>query len=307
MVALFAIGALGIVTLIVVMRLVHATPIDLVDIPWPPVVIIASMVAGAALFGVFVGEYVQSGVPGLALLAAIVGCFAFLCSPLIYFQHRRYIRAAEAGVVRAAILTVRGITVAASVKSAERTGLLVDDVPQMVITVVAKRGAMAIEGTRRMLIEPQHSESVKPGAPACLVYDPQDHDNYKVYLLAEDWDSEADDLLLGQQRLLDQLNETGLVGNAAIRSCAELPIDIQGVGTMVLLHAEIQPWSPEARVPGESFEADFLVAIAKARIARYQPGKNIWVRYDPDDHSRVSIDFAREDGTVIGSDSEESQ
>ncbi len=100
-----------------------------------------------------------------------------------------------------------------------------------------------------------------------------------------------DERLVRQQVLLDELAESGTSARAVVISYEPLGISFNE-GLMVVLGVTVLP-------DGEStFTGTLDAALSHERLANYQVGQSIWVRYDPNDPSRVAIDFEKQGGTT---------
>jgi hypothetical protein len=106
-------------------------------------------------------------------------------------------------------------------------------------------------------------------------------------------------LFRAQQAELNELNEIGLPGTATIRRCKRLAVNIRDIATMLVLEATVFPANGESRVPAAAFDASFVVSVLTSRCDRYAAGRTIWIRYDPADRTRVTIDFARQEGVSV--------
>lgn len=216
-------------------------------------------------------------------------------------------RKSEADEAQATALKERGIWVGALVESFERTGMSINDIPQLAITFTAELDDDSIHrGTTKKLVDPLHAMHVQKGAKARFHYDPEDLSNFEFFLgFEESHGSSVAAAIRDQQTLQDRLAEVGLVGRATIRELTETKVEINEEGLMVVLAVTVAPTpTPGERTPAEPFDAEFVCAVAYSRLDNYRPGKQIWVRYDAENPTIVALDWKQQGGTTSTSDSE---
>lgn len=220
-------------------------------------------------------------------------------------DYRRGRRERQRLLAKQALLAERGIWVGALVESFERTGLIINDIPQVRITVSAELDdGRAITASANRLVDPLNASYIQSGAKASLRYDPQDPSNYEMRLGYEESPlADSAELIRRQQALQDRLNEVGLVGRATVKELSQTKIDINDEGTMIHLKVMVVPHDKVAGAPAAPFEAEFDAAVAYSRLKNYQVGQEIWVRYDPQSPATVALDLARQGGTTSTSDS----
>ncbi len=231
-------------------------------------------------------------------LGVAVAALTWIGLPFWFRRTQRTERAeAIADAARAQKRRERG---SATIKSLQRTGLTVNDQPQVKFELYLDLGDKegTVEITR--LVDLLEIPRVQPGRKLLVRYDPDDLDNLEIDFGETPGEVECADpeaLLAEQQKTLDELNETGVAAEAIVNTLERLGIDVNdGEGFMARLTVTVIP------AEGGSFRATFPVALAYSRAQNYEPGKRIWVRYDPNDRSRASIDFQRQGGTVSKAD-----
>lgn len=80
-------------------------------------------------------------------------------------------------------LETRGVTAAAVVEGFERTGWTINDRPEVIVTVVAQiADGQAIRASDKRTVDPLHAGHLEAGKPAVLHYDPEDLDNFEIFL-----------------------------------------------------------------------------------------------------------------------------
>jgi len=80
------------------------------------------------------------------------------------------------------------------------------------------------------------------------------------------------------------LNDTGSRAHAIVTSFEPTGIMVNGQSPLARVKVKVMP------VGGTPFDAELLGAFSAAGLAKYQPGKEIGVVYDPADPSKVSVD-----------------
>ena len=208
-------------------------------------------------------------------------------------------------------LEKRGIFLTAKVQSFERTGIERNRIPFVKIEIATTGvNSEKLSLTLHRTLDPLHAEHVQPGAPVRIRIDPEDHTNFVAllacdlpvnqrHLLRIDYQEvapssehaistheEGKKRLAAQQARLKELNGSGASARARINKMESLKVGLNdGVGFLARVEVEVLP---EGAPP---FSADFDVAIAFERLGRYITGESIWVRYDKEDATRVTIDL----------------
>ncbi len=106
----------------------------------------------------------------------------------------------------------------------------------------------------------------------------------------------AKERLARQQALLDELADTGTGAKAVVTNYDSTNILLNEDGLLAVLEVTVLPEE------GSTFTSTFDAALSYAGLSKYQIGQMIWVRFDPLDTSRVSIDFEKQRGIVSTSD-----
>ncbi len=201
----------------------------------------------------------------------------------------------------------RGLTVAAFVKSFETTGLQIRGVHQFHVAVVGQLvDGRIIAASDQRFVLPMHAEAIEIGIAARITYDPSSPSNFEIYLgyedapalspVAEASETEAAfevetplvEYSADQLAVLEELEELGTVARAVVTNFESLSTAPNEEGLLAKLTATVLP------VGKPTFPAVFSSALSYERLPRYQPGEQIWVRYDEQDPSRVTIDFTRQ-------------
>jgi hypothetical protein len=83
-----------------------------------------------------------------------------------------------------------------------------------------------------------------------------------------------------------EIRATGMPAKAKIITSAPLGINVNGNNPAMTFVLEVYPEGEPA------FQAQTTGVIAEASVPKYQPGMEVYVKYDPADKSRVSLDHS---------------
>jgi hypothetical protein len=224
--------------------------------------------------------------PGVSLYAIlgpllIVGGVVFLVyrlylGPLL--NQRRLQREGEAGMAR--ILEVKD------------TGITINNQPQVkLILEVRNRLGMTYTAECRVLVSRIHPNQFLPGMELAVRIDPKNEKNVVIDRSgpfqsgsgtpsAKDLQEELEKLQQEQQ----QIAATGRPARAIVKRYTWLGAYVNGNNPYVELELEIIPDQAPA------FSGKARGVIGEAAVAKFQPGEEIFVKYDLYDNSRVVIE-----------------
>jgi hypothetical protein len=94
------------------------------------------------------------------------------------------------------------------------------------------------------------------------------------------------DELMAVQQQQDGLRLTGRSSRAVIKKYNWLGVYVNGNNPYAELEIEVLPDDAPA------FEGKVKGAISEQSLEKYQPGKEIFVKYDPNDHSKLALDHS---------------
>ncbi|MBC7230669.1 MAG: hypothetical protein H5T74_09810 [Actinobacteria bacterium] len=96
----------------------------------------------------------------------------------------------------------------------------------------------------------------------------------------------AGEFLTEQDKRGQEIRATGKPAKAKILNAMSLGINVNGNNPAMTFLLEVQP---EGEPP---FRGQATGVIAEASVPKYQVGKEIFVKYDPGDKSRVALDHS---------------
>ena len=146
------------------------------------------------------------------------------------------------------------------------------------------------QATARQLVSSMSLVELKRGKLVTVRFDPRDRT--KVVLIGTGHVSvstaEAAQMVRSAQRLLDELNApgAGVAAPALVRAFSPTGIELNGPNPLARLEVKVLP------VGGAPFDATIVGVFGAPGLHKYQPGKEIAVRFDPADHARVTMDLS---------------
>jgi len=185
-----------------------------------------------------------------------------------------------------------GIPAAAVILALEDTGLRINDQPQAKVTLqVNPTDRPAFQAVIKRVFNPFELGSVAPGAQVQVRFDPNDQTKVAIESLGGGMGSMGSapanpamqSALLAQDQYYAQLRTTGVEANATILTATNLNIRNENTSWVFKLTFDI------TTATGEHFQSETQAAIADASQYKYQPGKRVIVRYDPNNRSQVAL------------------
>jgi len=203
-----------------------------------------------------------------------------------------------APMILAARLKKTGIKGKALIKEVHDTGVTVNNSPQVKLVVEVKNSfGQRYTATLRTLVSRLQPQLFQPGMTIPVLIDPNDENKIIV-----DYEGQTEapsasrfsnvnaeamkDDMMRVQTEGDAIRLTGKSARAIVKKNTWLGIYVNGNNPWSELEIEVLP----ADEP--SFEAKVKGAIGEQAVSKYQPGEEIFVKYDPLDHGRVAIDHS---------------
>ena len=84
----------------------------------------------------------------------------------------------------------------------------------------------------------------------------------------------------------EEIRKSGTAAPATVVQALPLNVFVNGNNPAMSFILEVKPEGQD------SFQAQVTGVIAEASVPKYQPGNTVYVKYDPADHSRVSLDHS---------------
>ncbi len=213
-----------------------------------------------------------------------------------------------------------GQTAQAAVLKMWDTGWTVNGNPRIgVLLEVRPPGGAPFQVEVQKVISRLQTSQYQPGQMLEVKYDPVDHKKVAIAAILDgasmagnqDNTAQIEDLLRQAQQLnerinatgktdtaqldasllrLDELNEqiiaTGQPAQASVLLYQPMGVLVNGNNPFVTLNLEVRP------ADRDPFMAQAQGFIAEQSVPRYQPGSIIYVRYDPNNITRVAIDHS---------------
>lgn len=245
-----------------------------------------------ALVGI--GSAIVAGDPGAAIIITVImavmfAVFWFFLKPI--FQSNRLMKI--------------GIQKQGTLVSYADTGVTVNNSPQVKFTVELKDDLNRVyQATTKTIISRLDVGSFYAGMPVICRVDPNDKMKVAIEsfgtlqqtnsLSASQPTVPAQDSLVDEwEKILQQsedlnlkIRNTGISAQAKIISAADLGPRVNGNNPYMHFNLEVYPGLKEP------FYAEAKGVISEQSLHKYQPGQKIYVKYLPEDLSRVSLDHS---------------
>ena len=250
------------------------------------------IVGGLAGFGIAIASVLMTtGSEGLYIAAGMLllaGGMGFLFYKLIFGP-----------MMLASRLQKTGIPGKALIKEVRDTGVTINNSPQVKLLLEIKNSfGQKYTTTIRTLVSRLQPFIYQPGMTIPVLIDPKDENKMVIYTSGERQGSRPvaglsdsgvgqlkDDLLKDQQRD-DNIRLTGKAARAIVKKYTWLGININGNNPYAEIEVEVLPADAPA------FAAKIKGAIMESSVSKYQPGEEIFVKYDVYDQAKVAIDHS---------------
>lgn len=232
----------------------------------------------------------ESGIYIAAGILLVFGGMFFLFYKLFFAQ-----------MILASRLRKTGLPGKALIKEVRDTGVTINNSPQVKLVVEVKSSLGQVYTTTvRTLVSRLQPHLYQPGMTVPVLIDPKNENNVVIDFsggtatkqrtttsaLGNQQESLLKDQLMKEQREGDAIRLTGVSARAIIKTYTPLGVNINGNNPYVEMEIEVLP------ADGPSFAAKVKGAISEQSVSKYQPGQEIYVKYDNYDHSKVAIDHS---------------
>lgn len=194
-----------------------------------------------------------------------------------------------------------GVSARAVIKELSDTGVTVNNAPQikLLLEVTPPTGAPYLVQTK-MLISRLQTSMYQPGMELAVKIDPDDKNKVAIdpsggaSYSGSSYGGAATTMSQEQaQAMLQQVNDDnvklmayGQSSKAIITNYTWLGVYVNGNNPFVSLDVEV---IPDGDKP---FKAVTKGVVKEESVPKFQPGKEVWVKYDPDDNSKVVVDHS---------------
>lgn len=203
-----------------------------------------------------------------------------------------------APVILANRLQKTGIAARAFIQEVRDTGVTINNNPQVKLVLeISPPSGKKYTGTLRTLVSRIQPDRFQPGMEIPVLIDPR---NEQVVVIDQRGDAGANfSNSMGpadQQKLKEDLmkfneqdtliRDSGRAARAIVKKYTWLGININGNNPFAELEIEVMPDDKPA------FAATVKGAINAASVSKFQPGEEIFVKYDIYDQRKVAIDHS---------------
>jgi hypothetical protein len=203
-------------------------------------------------------------------------------------------------MILAGRLRKTGLPGKALIKEVRDTGVTINNSPQVKLLLEIKNSlGQKYTTTIRTLVSRLQPFIYQPGMTIPVLIDPKD-DNKVVIdtdggrqpsrpvnsLNDSSVSSQLKEDLLNDQRRDDAIRLTGKGARAIVKKYSWLGININGNNPYAEIDVEVMPADAPA------FSAKVRAAISEQSVSKYQPGEEIFVKYDAYDPTKVAIDHS---------------
>lgn len=249
------------------------------------------LIGGLIGITVAIGSVLATGgSSGIYMAAGIVLVFG----GMFYLFYRLFF----APMILASRLQKTGIPGKAIIKEVHDTGVTVNNSPQIKLILEIKNSyGQVYTVTVRTLISRLQPQMYQAGMTVPILIDPKNENivvidysggtqnrntanNSKINL------SFTKEELLKQQQEGDAIRLTGRSARAIIKKYTWLGLYINGNNPYAEMEIEVLPDDAPA------FQSKVKGAISEQSVAKYQAGQEIFVKFDPNDKSKVAIDHS---------------
>lgn len=190
-----------------------------------------------------------------------------------------------------------GVSARALIKQVSDTGVTVNNNPQikLLLEVSPPMGAPYLVETK-MIISRLQPGLYQPGMELAVKIDPNDKDKIAVdptggaggggFSGSTITQQEAEAMLVKLNDENTKLMAYGESARAIVTAYQWMGVYVNGNNPFVTLDVEVLP---ETR---SSFKAKAKGVIAEQSVPKFQPGEEIYVKYDPNDTSKVTIEHS---------------
>lgn len=218
-----------------------------------------------------------------------------------------------APVIKQRKLGKTGLPAEATVLAVEETNITVNNIYPVIKLKLQVRppGKEPYEAEIQTIIGRLNIPQVQPGAALLVKYDPDDPSNVSLSggdeaaplqaatalsplapgglnpnAAVSEHQRQMEEFLKEAEAKSQEILKTGQPAPALIVQASSLDVFVNGNNPAMSFILQVKPEG------GEPFQAQVTGVIGEAAIPKYQPGKIIFVKYDPGDQSRVALDHS---------------
>jgi hypothetical protein len=184
----------------------------------------------------------------------------------------------------------------AVIKEVHDTGVTINNGPQVKLVLEVKNNlGQVYHTTIRTLVSRLQPNLYQPGMAVPVLIDPKNENNVVIDFSGQHTGSsfsnhaQVDSLkseLEGLQQSSDAIRSTGRSARAIVKSYQWLGVNVNGNNPYAELKVEVLPDDAPA------FAGTVKGVVHEQSIGKFQPGQEIYVKYDPYDVTKVTIDHS---------------
>ena len=241
-----------------------------------------------ALLGFAVGAtaaIIAAPIPGLLFTLFFVVVFG----SVFWYAFRPQAKARE--------LMETGEPAQAKILEVRDTGVTINEINPMIklLLEVQPEEGEPYQTETRLLINRTQIPQFQPGMTIPVMIDPEDREQVAVgrpeggdtVMMESGADSEeahrAEQMLIRIDEENKKILTTGQQARAKVLQAHDMGIRVNGPNPAMQFVLEVQ------HPGGEPFQAEATGVVYEGSVPKFQPGKTIYVKYDPNDLTRVSI------------------
>lgn len=194
-------------------------------------------------------------------------------------------------MIRSGKLLKTGVPAEATILKVWDTGVTVNNSPQVgLLLEVRPVGRSPYQVEIKQLVSRLQVSYYQPGQVLTVKYDPNEPKNVAIESVGASASytpqqiSSAEEML----RKIDEENKRilsyGESSEAIVLTYHEMGINVNGNNPAVRLELEVRPKSKP------KFRAEAKGVIMESSVPKFQAGESIWVKFDPNDFTKVSIE-----------------
>lgn len=236
------------------------------------------------LVGVVVA-FMEEPIIGIVVSVILVFTFGFIYSTVI-----------RPGAVRAKLLK-SGTPAQGKIIEVNDTGVTVNQNPQVKLLIeVTPPGRPVYRVETKMIVSRLNAAHYLPGATLGVRVDLNDPRKIAIETIgaggvaggnyASQDPKQAEKMLRDADERSKQILANGEPAPAIVMEYMPMNINVNGNNPAVELKLKVLPES------GKPFEANAIGIIKESSIPKYQPGEEIFIKFDRNDHSKVAINHS---------------
>ncbi len=197
-----------------------------------------------------------------------------------------------------------GIPAKALIKEVRDTGVTINNSPQVKLVLELKNSlGQRYSATVRVLVSRLQPYVYQPGMTVPVLVDPKDENkmvidtnntgqqntragNVAGKSLSSIQELQLKEELMKDQQLGDAIRLTGLPARAIVKKFTLLGVNINGNNPYAQMELEVLPKDEP------SFSATVKGVIKEESVSKYQPGEEIFVKYDAADKGKVAVEHS---------------